>query len=95
MFQILLFLLLIYFILCYDKKMKSSKKIIGIATIGKKGQIVIPLEARNLLKLKKGEKLIVMMAHKNSLAIIKSSEFEAIAKSFTKNINLVRKMIKK
>jgi len=75
--------------------MKSSKKIIGIATIGKKGQIVIPLEARNLLKLKKGEKLIVMMAHKNSLAIIKSSEFEAIAKSFTKNINLVRKMIKK
>jgi AbrB family looped-hinge helix DNA binding protein len=75
--------------------MNKSKKIIGIATIGKKGQIVIPAEARNLLKLKKGEKLIIMMVHKNSLAIIKSSEFEAIATRFTKNINIVRKMIKK
>lgn len=35
-------------------------RFLGSATIGEKGQIVIPVEARNALDLKTGEKLLVM-----------------------------------
>ena len=36
-------------------KTSSRKKILAIATIGEKGQIVIPAEARAAMKLTKGE----------------------------------------
>lgn len=73
----------------------SAKKFIGITTLGEKGQIVIPAEARSAMKLVKGEKLIVMGAHKDTLVIMKASQFEAMAAHFTKHLSSVRKLIKK
>jgi AbrB family looped-hinge helix DNA binding protein len=79
-----------------DKSSKTnlSKKFLGITTLGGKGQIVIPSEARAIMKLAKGEKLIVMSAHENTLVIIKASRFEAMASHFTKHLASVRKLIK-
>lgn len=65
----------------------------GITTLGEKGQIIIPAEARATMKLVKGERLIVMNAHKNTLVIMKASRFEAMAAHFTKHLTSVRKLI--
>jgi AbrB family looped-hinge helix DNA binding protein len=73
----------------------SQKKFLGITTVGEKGQVVIPAEARAVLSLVKGEKLVVMSPHDNAIVLIKASQFEAMAAHFTKNIASVRKMIKR
>jgi AbrB family looped-hinge helix DNA binding protein len=74
---------------------QNQKKFLGITTIGEKGQMVIPAEARAALKLVKGEKLIVMSAREDAFIIMKASRFEAMASHFTKHLASVRKLIKK
>lgn len=73
----------------------SHKKILGITTVGEKGQIVIPAEARAALKIGKGEKLIIMGSHEHALVIMKASRFEAMASHLTEHLESVRKLIKK
>lgn len=49
----------------------------GLATVGEKGQIVIPSEAREALKLEKGEKLLVMSGpNRNMLMLAKPAQIE-------------------
>jgi AbrB family looped-hinge helix DNA binding protein len=71
------------------------KKFLGITTLGEKGQIVIPAEARAAMKLTRGEKLIVMGNHDKILVIMKASRFEAMASHLTEHLASVRKLIKK
>lgn len=73
----------------------SKKKILSITTIGEKGQIVIPAEARAAMKLTKGEKLVIMSSHENALVIMKAARFEAMANHITKNLVSMKKLIKK
>ena len=40
--------------------MKSKTKTIGTAIVGKKGQIVIPSEIRNMFGIEEGDALILM-----------------------------------
>lgn len=40
--------------------MKSKTKAIGTAIVGKKGQIVIPSEIRNMFGIEEGDTLILM-----------------------------------
>lgn len=42
--------------------MHQSKKLYGTATIGSKGQVVIPADAREELNLKPGDRLYVISA---------------------------------
>lgn len=72
-----------------------KKKILAITTIGEKGQIVIPAEARAAMKLAKGEKLVVMSSRESALVIMKAAKFEAMAAHVTKNLASIRKLIKK
>ena len=78
-----------------NMKTSNHKKFLGITTVGEKGQIVIPAEARAAMKLAKGEKLIVMGAHENALVLMKATHFETMAAHFTKRLASVRKLIKK
>ncbi len=73
----------------------ASKKFLGITTLGEKGQIVIPAEARAAMKLTRGEKLIVMGNHDNVLIIMKASRFETMASHLTQHLASVRKLMKK
>ena len=41
------------------KERNFSKRFYGATTVGEKGQTVIPAEAREAMKLKKGDKLLV------------------------------------
>ena len=61
-----------------------DQKFYGTATVGEKGQIVIPVEARNGLDLKVGDKLLVMSGpHNHGLFIMKPD----VVKEFAKNMN--------
>jgi AbrB family looped-hinge helix DNA binding protein len=84
-----------YYAILLDRNKSIKKKFLGITTLGEKGQVVIPAEARAAMKLAKGEKLIVMGAHENALVLMKATQFETMAAHFTKHLASVRKLIKK
>ena len=56
--------------------MAKSTKFLGLATVGTKGQIVIPVEAREALKIKEGDKLLVLKGQKNTLVLVNQSAIE-------------------
>lgn len=53
-----------------------GKHIFGTVTMNEKGQIVIPKIARDVMKLKSGERLIVLGDEAEGLALIKAEIFE-------------------
>ena len=59
--------------------MKSNKTIFGLATVGTKGQIVIPAEARKELGIEEGDKLIILRGKtKHSLILLSHDEMDRI-----------------
>lgn len=54
------------------KSMKSKTKSIGLATLGAKGQIVIPVEIREMFDLKPGDQVFLMADKAKGIAIVKS-----------------------
>lgn len=54
----------------------SGKHIFGTVTMNEKGQIVIPKLARDVMKLKGGERLIVLGDENEGLALVKAEVFE-------------------
>ena len=75
--------------------MKKNKKIyhlhndqmFGTTVIGSKGQIVIPSEARQMLKIKTGDRLVVMGKHGKILALFKVDEFKSLFTMMMKAIS--------
>lgn len=55
----------------------KGKHICGTTTINERGQVVIPKQARDLLKLQKGDDLIVLVDEAEGLALVKRDVFEA------------------
>lgn len=55
-----------------------GKYLFGIATIGDKGQIVIPKKARKIFGLKPGDRMIVLGDEAQGLALIKEEGFLAL-----------------
>jgi AbrB family looped-hinge helix DNA binding protein len=56
-------------------------KILGTATLNEKGQLVIPVEARNSLGLGPGSKVVIMSSpQRPALILLKAEEVEAIVK---------------
>lgn len=53
-----------------------NPKFYGTATVGERGQVVIPSEAREKLNLSPGDKMLVLMPRDNIIVLVKPSEFE-------------------
>lgn len=71
-----------------------KRKIYGIATLSERGQIVIPQEAREDMKLKPGDKLIVMsFGPKNTLMLIKSDSLLEMFTELSKELAELEKFI--
>lgn len=62
----------------------------GSVTIGEKGQIVIPQEARKNMKLKKGDRLLVFGMDNDMLAVAKLSHIEKITSHLSKKLKMIR-----
>lgn len=67
----------------------------GATTIGEKGQVVIPIEARETMGLKKGDKLLVFGMGCDMLAFSKLSELEQFASHLSTRLDAIREIIKK
>jgi AbrB family looped-hinge helix DNA binding protein len=68
------------------KKDKSCEAYYGTATIGEKGQIVIPSEAREALGLDKGEKLLVFGMGKDMIALAKVSHLQELTEKLSEKV---------
>ena len=58
---------------------KKGEKYAWIATVGEKGQIVIPKQARELFGIKPGDTLILLGDKELGIAIPPKAEFEMLA----------------
>jgi AbrB family looped-hinge helix DNA binding protein len=67
----------------------------GTTTIGEKGQIVIPQEVREKMKLAKGDKLMVFGMGGEMVALAKLSHFEKFEKHLSGQLDSIRNIIKK
>ena len=56
---------------------KEDRFIVSVK-VGPKGQITIPIEARNMFDIKEGETLMVMGDKKRGIALIKADAFYAL-----------------
>lgn len=65
----------------------------GSATVGEKGQIVIPAEARAALQIEKGEKLLVFGVGEKGLFITKPSQLEIYAQKLTEKLSNLHDLI--
>lgn len=60
---------------------------IGTTSIGARGQVVIPKEARNRLKIKPGDKFLVV-AHYGKLILLSEKEMKNMVKNITKHFKI-------
>ncbi len=64
----------------------QSKKLYGTATIGSKGQIVIPAEAREDLGLKAGDRLYVLSGGAGGVVFLKEEMLEDIVERMSAQV---------
>jgi len=76
------------------EKINIQLEFCGVATLGQRGQIVIPASARKKLKIKKGDKLIVLSKDKQVLAIMKTETLSKSLNQIARPINKILKQIK-
>ena len=78
--------------------MKSAdhhhKHFYGTTTIGEKGQVVIPAEARKALKLRSGDKLLVFGMGGNMVTFAKFEQLEKIAEKLSAKLENIRDVLK-
>ena len=67
--------------------MQSQDKLYGTTTMGARGQLVIPAEARKELKLKPGDQMVVMGKFGKVLGLMKTEEMSAFVETIMKNLS--------
>lgn len=77
------------------KQDSDKKEFYGATTVGAKGQVVIPAEARKAMGLKEGEKLLVFGMGCDMVAFTKLSNVEKFASHLAGNLKTIRSVLKK
>lgn len=72
----------------------GNPEFFGSTTLGERGQIVIPAEAREKLGLEKGDKLLVMGVHGETLMLAKFSSFENMSAKLAERQKEIDKVLK-
>lgn len=72
-----------------------DKQFYGTTTLGEKGQVVIPAEARKAVKLKNKEKLLVFGVGEDLIILAKISNLEQFASLLTQRLELIQGMLTK
>lgn len=72
-----------------------DKKLYGTATVGTKGQVVIPADAREELDIQTGERLYVVGSkEKKWVGFIKEEQLRELLDHITDNIEQYKKILK-
>ncbi|MDD3284700.1 MAG: AbrB/MazE/SpoVT family DNA-binding domain-containing protein [Patescibacteria group bacterium] len=74
------------------QKEEKQGQFYGTTTLGEKGQIVIPSEARNRLNIKKGEKMLVFGMNSEMLVFAKLENLAKIEKHLAKQLETIHKI---
>jgi AbrB family looped-hinge helix DNA binding protein len=75
------------------KKEKDTLRY-GLATLGEKGQVVIPADMRSTMGFKKGDKLLVFTTGHNMVSLGKLSEIEEFTAHLSQKISHIQKAIR-
>ncbi len=76
--------------------MTSDMKFFGSVTLGERGQVVIPCEAREALNILPGDKLLVFKAPiREALIIVKPEAFERHVQQMSKQAAELKEQLKK
>lgn len=68
-----------------------NKKLYGTATVGSKGQVVIPADAREELNIQPGDRLYVLGSmHGNGIVLLKEDMLENIVQQMSAQIEGIR-----
>lgn len=74
----------------------QTKRLYGTATVGTKGQIVIPAEAREELGIKPGDRLYVVNAlHNSGISLLKEECLEEMVEHLATQVENFRALKKK
>lgn len=77
-------------------KIKNDEhKFYGTTSIGKRGQMVVPVEARRSMNVKDGEKLLVFGMGKDMFAVMKLSQIEEFASMLSKKLKAIEGVLNK
>ena len=71
---------------------EPKRRFYGTATVGEKGQVVIPVEARKEFGVKAGEKFLVFGMGNGALMLTKPEHFEKMAAIMAKKLEEIQKM---
>jgi len=74
---------------------KPQRQFYGTATLGEKGQIVIPAEAREAMEIGKGDKLLAFGMGTDMLVFSKAAHLEQFAAQLEKRLADIRELISK
>lgn len=73
-----------------------DKQLYGTATVGTKGQVVIPADAREALEIKTGDRLYVMGSpSKKWLGLIKEEQLREMLDHITDNLEHYKDLLNK
>ena len=64
----------------------AEPKVCGTVTVGDRGQVVIPKDARDSMGVVAGDKLIVIRMHGDGLALIKTAALKELAKKLLSQV---------
>ena len=70
--------------------MDKKQEFYGTTTVGERGQIVIPQEARKAMKIKNGEKLLAFGMGNDMLILAKVSQLQKFAKNLSSKLNTLQ-----
>jgi AbrB family looped-hinge helix DNA binding protein len=71
-----------------------DKKLFGTATVGTKGQVVIPADARDAFDIKPGDRLYVVgSGNAGWIGFLKEEQLRAMVEHLTDNIEQYRSVI--
>jgi AbrB family looped-hinge helix DNA binding protein len=74
--------------------MMNDKKLFGTATVGTKGQVVIPADARDAFDIKPGDRLYVVGSEKAQwVGFLKEEQLRVLVEHLTDNIEQYRTLI--
>ncbi len=66
----------------------------GSATVGEKGQIVIPVEARKVMHLNSGEKLLAFSLDNETIMFAKPSKLAELTTAMSKKLESLQNIMK-
>lgn len=76
-----------------SEKHLSTKPVIGITVMGERGQLVIPKDIRDAMKLEPGTRLMAMLHEGDKLMLISADQFQEFISMVTEKFNQMKHVL--